>query len=43
MLNLLLGLEYNRISQFKDFLYSGRYQQAYDITLVADCMSLSFG
>ncbi len=43
MLNLLLGLEYNRISQFKDFLYSGRYQKAYDITLVADCMSLSFG
>ncbi len=43
MLNLLLGLEYNRISQFKDFLHSGRYQNAYDITLVANCMSLSFG
>jgi hypothetical protein len=43
MLNLLLGLEYNRISQFKDFLYQRRYQQAYDITLVANCMSLSFG
>jgi outer membrane protein with beta-barrel domain len=42
-LNLLLGLEYNRISQFKDYLYAARYQQAYDITLVANCMSFSFG
>ncbi len=42
-LNLLLGLEYNRLSQFKDYLYAARYQQAYDITLVANCMSLSFG
>ncbi len=43
MLNLLLGLEYNRLSQFKDFLYASRYPQAWDITLVANCMSLSFG
>lgn len=42
-LNLLLGLEYNRISQFKDYLYAARYQQAYDISLVANCMSFSFG
>lgn len=42
-LNLLLGLEYNRISQFKHYLYPARYQQAYDITLVANCMSFSFG
>ncbi len=42
-LNLLLGLEYNRISQFKEYLYAARYQQAYDITLVANCMSFSFG
>lgn len=42
-LNLLLGLEYNRISQFKHYLYAPRYQQPYDLTLVANCMSFSFG
>ncbi len=43
MLNLLLGLEYNRISQVIDFIHMSHLINAYDIALVADCMSLSFG
>lgn len=41
--NLVLGLEYNRISQVKKSIYEGHFAHATDLTYTLDCFSVPIG
>lgn len=42
-LNLIMGLEYNRTSQFKKSMYEGHFAHATDITYRLNCISIPVG
>lgn len=42
-INLVFGLEYNRISQFKKRMYEGHFSHATDLTYNLNCFSIPVG
>lgn len=42
-LNLVFGIEYNRTSQFKNYMYEGHFANATDLTYNLNCLSIPIG
>ena len=43
MVNIIFGIEYNRTSQFKKYMYEGHFAHSTDVTYNLNCFSIPLG